>query len=223
MKTLPGALASALLVAFASLSPAQAQSPQPAPAARDAAPATAALAPDDLVKKVTSDVLEAIKSDRQLAAGDRDKALKLAEEKILPHVDFREAVRLAVGRPWAQATPDQQERLTAAFRQMLVRSYSNALDSYQGQTMRVLPSRVPANAEQAAVRNQYLRQGAPPVMLEYAMRRTPEGWKIYDITVEGISLVLTYRGQFEQVAKQSGIDALIRAINEKNTPAAKPG
>src|SRR5689334_20093851 len=114
MKTLSNVLASACLLAFASMSFAQTQSPQSAPSAKDAAPAaaskdsaskstasTAQLAPDELVKQITSDVFEAIKSDKQLASGDRNKALKLAEEKILPHVDFKEAVRLAVGRPWS--------------------------------------------------------------------------------------------------------------------------
>jgi phospholipid transport system substrate-binding protein len=252
MKILSSVLASACLIAFASMSVAQtsqpAQSPQPAasqPAAsqpsasQPAAPAaqpgaaaskagtastaqTANLSPEDLVKKVTADVLETIKSDKQLAAGDKNKALQLAEEKILPHVDFKEAARLAVGRPWSQATPEQQEKLTSAFRQMLVRSYSNALESYQGQTVKVLPSRTAPNSDTSTVRNQYIRQGGAPVTLEYAMKKNPDGWKIYDITVEGISLVLTYRGQFEQVAKQSGIDGLIKAMNEKNTPAIKP-
>lgn len=223
MKTLPSVLASACLIAFASVSLAQTSQPaQPAAKPAAAATETQGLSPDDLVKKVTTEVLESIKSDKRLAAGDRNKALQLAEEKILPHVDFKEAARLAVGRAWGQATPEQQEKLTASFRQMLVRSYSNALESYKGQTVRVLPSRAPPNADQATVRNQYIRAGGPPVMLEYAMRKTPEGWKIYDITVEGISLVLTYRGQFDQVVRQSGIDGLIKAMNEKNTPAIKP-
>lgn len=207
MKTLLRTLAAASLMAFAATSFAQ----------------NATLSPDELVKKVTSDVLEAVKNDKQLAAGDKAKALALAEEKILPLVDFQEATRLAVGRAWGQATPEQQKNLTQAFRQMLVRSYSNAIEAYQGQTVRVLPSRTAPNAEEATVRNQYIRPGGAPVNLEYAMRKTPEGWKIYDITVEGISLVLTYRGQFEQVVKQSGIDGLIKTMNEKTQPPVKMG
>ena len=95
--------------------------------------------PEALVKKITEDVLAAIKSDKQLAAGDRQKAVKLAEEKILPHVDFEEATRLAVGRGWKEATPEQRKKLIAEFRNMLVRTYSNAIGTYEGQTMKVLP------------------------------------------------------------------------------------
>src|SRR5947208_2206504 len=97
------------------------------------------LAPDQLVQRVTDDVLASIKSDKQLAAGDKQKALKVAEEKVLPHVDFEEATRLAVGRAWREATPEQRQQLIGEFRRMLVRTYSNAIEGYQGQTLKVLP------------------------------------------------------------------------------------
>src|SRR5204863_8930854 len=99
------------------------------------------LAPDQLVQKITDEVLAAIKSDKQLAAGDKQKAIKLAEEKVLPYIDFDQATRLAVGRAWSQASPEQRKRLVSEFRNMLVRTYSNAIQSYQGQTLKVLPSR----------------------------------------------------------------------------------
>src|SRR3954452_8451642 len=100
------------------------------------------LAPDQLVQKVTEEVLASIKSDKQLAAGDKQKALKLAEEKVLPYIDFQEATRLAVGRSWNQATPEQRKKLTTEFRNMLVRTYSNAISAYEGQSMKVLPVRM---------------------------------------------------------------------------------
>jgi phospholipid transport system substrate-binding protein len=181
------------------------------------------LAPEALVKKVTDDVLEAIKSDQALQAGDREKALALAEQKVLPHVDFREATRLAVGRAWASASPEQQNKLVAEFRGMLVRIYSNAIDTYRGQTLRVQPVRMAPGATEVSVRNQYLKPGQPPVAVDYAMHKTPEGWKIYDFTVEGVSLVLTYRAEFEQVVRRSGIDGLITALANKNRPAQRKG
>src|SRR2546423_12855181 len=95
--------------------------------------------PEQLVQKLTDDILASIKSDKQLAAGDKQKALKLAEEKVLPHIDFREATRLAVGRAWSQASKEQQEKLVTEFRRMLVRTYSNAISGYEGQTVKVLP------------------------------------------------------------------------------------
>jgi phospholipid transport system substrate-binding protein len=164
-------------------------------------------------------VLAAVKSDKQLAAGDKQKALKLAEEKILPHVDFEEATRLAVGRAWAQATPEQKQKLVDEFRRMLVRTYSGAIQAYQGQTMKVQPLRMKPDDTDVTVHNQYIRAGGgKPIQLDYQMRKTDQGWKIYDIVVEGVSLVLTYRSEFDAVVKQQGIDGLIKRLADKNTP-----
>jgi phospholipid transport system substrate-binding protein len=181
------------------------------------------LGPEDLVKKVTQEVLDAIKSDKQLAAGDKRRALKLAEEKVLPHVDFEEATRLAVGRGWAQATPEQRKKLVTEFRNMLVRTYSNAITAYEGQTMKVMPVRMNPGDTDVTVHNQFIRPGGKPVLLDYSMRKTDSGWKIYDIVVEGVSLVLTYRSEFDAVVKQEGIDGLIKRLAQKNTPAAAGG
>jgi phospholipid transport system substrate-binding protein len=176
--------------------------------------------PDELVKKVTDDVMAAIKSDKQLAAGDKQKALKLAEEKIIPHVDFEEATRLAVGRSWRQASPEQRKQLVTEFRRMLVRTYSNAISAYQGQTMKVMPLHMKEGDTDVTVRNQYIRPGAKPVQLDYQMHKVGSEWKIYDIVVEGVSLVLTYRSEFDAVVKQDGIDGLVKRIAAKNEPAA---
>ncbi len=177
------------------------------------------LGPEELVRKVTQDVLDAIRSDRQLAAGDRQKALKLAEEKVLPHIDFEEATRLAVGRAWARAAPEQRKKLVEEFRRMLVRTYSSAISAYEGQTMKVLPVRMKPGDTEVTVHNRYIRAGGKPLPVDYQMHKTAEGWKIYDITVEGVSLVLTYRSEFDALVKQSGIDGLIKRLEEKNTPA----
>jgi phospholipid transport system substrate-binding protein len=190
-------------------------------AAFTAAATAQELGPDELVRKVTTEVLEAIQNDKQLQAGDRKKALALAEEKILPLVDFREATRLAVGRAWNAATPEQQEGLTRQFRTLLVRIYSNAVGVYRGQTMRVQPVKMAPGATQTSVRNQYLSPGRPPTTVEYAMHKTPSGWKIYDITVEGVSLVLTYRGEFEQIVREGGVDGLIQRLAERNRETGK--
>ena len=174
------------------------------------------LSPDELVRKVTADVLDAIKADKELQAGDRKKALVLAEQKILPLVDFREAAKLATGRAWQGASAEQQDRIVSEFRRMLVRIYSNAIDVYRGQTMKVMPLRLQPNATDVTVRNQYMRSGQPPVTVEYAMRKAGDGWKIYDITVEGVSLVLTYRAEFDNITRASGVDGLIKRLAEKN-------
>jgi phospholipid transport system substrate-binding protein len=174
------------------------------------------LAPDELVRKVTADVFDAIKSDKQLQAGDRDKALALAEKKILPYVDFRETARLATGKAWNGATPEQQDQIVIEFRSMLVRIYSSAIGVYRGQTMKVLAVRLPEGATEVTVRNQFQRPGQQSVPVDYAMMKEPAGWMIYDITVDGVSLVLIYRDEFNQITKASGIDGLIKRLKEKN-------
>ena len=181
------------------------------------------LAPDQLVQKITDDVLAAIKGDKELAAGDKQKALKVAEEKVLPYIDFEQATRLAVGRSWNQASPEQKKRLVTEFRNMLVRTYSNAIQAYQGQTLKVLPSRGKQDPEDTTVRTQFVRAGGQPLPIEFHMRQTEKTWKVYDIVVEGVSLVMTYRSEFDAVVKQEGIDGLIKRLAQKNTPASVGG
>ena len=178
--------------------------------------------PEELVKKITDDVMAAIQSDRDLAAGDKDKALKLAEQKVLPHVDFEEATRLAVSRAWSRASAEQQKTLVTEFRAMLLRTYTNAIGTYAGTQARLLPTRGKPQGEargsEATVRYQFVRSGGSPVLVAYELRKTGAGWKIYDISVEGMSLVLTYRTEFDGILKQEGVDGLIRRLAQKNTP-----
>jgi phospholipid transport system substrate-binding protein len=182
------------------------------------------LSPEQLVQKITNDVLAAVKSDKELAAGDRQKATKLAEEKVLPYIDFQYATRLAVGRSWRQASSEQRSRLVSEFRNMLVRTYSNSVQAYEGQTLKVLPSRGKSDsADEATVRTQFVRAGGQPLPIDFAMHKAGNAWKVYDITVEGVSLVLTYRSEFDAIVKQQGIDGLIQALAQKNIPAAGVG
>ncbi len=176
----------------------------------------AELSPEALVRKVTSEVLDAIQKDDALKAGDRKKALSLAEEKVLPHIEFREMTRLAVGKAWRGATPEQRDALTSEFRELLVRTYANAIDAYRGQTMRVLPTRMSPGATDVTVRNLYIKPGRPPVPVDYYMIKTTAGWKVADIVVEGVSLVLTYRTEFEQEAQRGGVEGLIKRLHAKN-------
>jgi phospholipid transport system substrate-binding protein len=139
----------------------------------------------------------------------------------LPYIDFEESTRLAVGRSWSQATPEQRKKLVSEFRNMLVRTYSNAIESYQGQTLKVMPSRGGKGdaKDEATVRAQFVRAGGKPLPIEFQMRNDGKSWKVYDIAVEGISLVLTYRSEFDAVVKQEGIDGLIKRLTQKNSPA----
>jgi len=181
------------------------------------------LAPNELVQKITDEILAAIKSDKQLAAGDKQKAVKLAEDKVLPYVDFEQSTRLAVGRAWREATPEQKKRLVTEFRNMLVRTYSNAISTYEGQTLKVLPARGKQDPEETVVRTQFIRAGGQPLPIDFTMHQKEGRWKVYDITVEGVSLVMTYRSEFDAIVKQKGIDGLIQALATKNIPAAGVG
>ena len=202
MKIVRGSAALAALALGVCLGPARAQEP----------------GPEQLIQRITDEVMTAIQADRELAAGDKDKALKLAEQKVLPYVDFEEATRLAVSRAWLQASAEQKRKLVSEFRAMLLRTYTNAMGAYTRTEPRLLPSRGQARGAEATVRYQFSRSGARPVQVAYELRRTGAGWKIYDVSVEGMSLVLTYRTEFDGILKQEGIDGLISRLAQKNAP-----
>jgi phospholipid transport system substrate-binding protein len=174
------------------------------------------LTPEALVRQVSTDVLGA--TTGPLHAGERREALALAEERILPHVDFYEATRLAATAAWIRATPGQQAQMVSAFRAMLVRTYSDAIDACRGQALRVRPMKAMLRPGDAVVQSEYARPGAAPVGVEYSMRKSAGEWKIYDITVDGVSLVQTYRPVFDHVTRTEGVDGLVRRLKENGRP-----
>ncbi|HXZ51428.1 MAG TPA: ABC transporter substrate-binding protein [Burkholderiales bacterium] len=176
-------------------------------------------APDEVVRSVTDDVMQAVQKSDELKAGEREAVIALLEQKVLPHVDFREATRLALGRDWRLATAEQRDQLVKQFQTLLLRIYTSSIGHYHGQTMQVQHLKVPAGADDVTVRNRYLSPGHPPVSVDYAMHLTPQGWKIYDVIVDGVSIVLAFRSEFAQVVRQSGIDGLLARLEEKNQPA----
>jgi phospholipid transport system substrate-binding protein len=177
-----------------------------------------AQSPDAIIRSITQEAIAAVKSDPELAAGDRKKQLAFAEQKILPYFDFQEATRIAVGRAWWRASKEQQQKLVAEFRGLLIRA-TNMMQRYEGQTLETLPLYMKPGDTEVTVRNQYVRAGRKPVQIDFTMHKTEQGWKIYDIVVEGMSLVLTYRSEFDALVKQQGIDGLIKRLSEKNTSA----
>jgi phospholipid transport system substrate-binding protein len=177
--------------------------------------------PEALVRRVTSEVIEELRADKALQAGDKERAIELAERKVFPHVDFAEATRFVMGRAWANASPQQRERLSAEFKRLLIRTYANAFHGYGGEGMEVLPVRMHPQDTEVTVRNRFLRPGAPPVMVDYLMHKTPEGWKIFDVAVEGISLLMVYRAEFAEQLRRAGIDDLINSLSGKNATAPR--
>ena len=178
--------------------------------------AAAQEAPDALVKRVTDEVLAIIKADKDLQAGNTQKVVSLAEQKVLPHFDFTRMTRLAVGKNWQQANDAQKESLTKEFRTMLVRTYSTSLSAYRNQTIEVKPLKIAAQDKEATVRTAVIQQGGPPIPIDYAMEKADSGWKVYDVVIDGASLVTTYRGSFNDQIQKGGIDGLVKTLADRN-------
>ena len=172
-------------------------------------------APDALIKRVSSEVLDAIKADKAIQAGEMNRVLALVDTKVMPNVNFTRMTASAVGRNWRQATPEQKARLQAEFKTLLIRTYSGALSQVNDQKLNVKPLRAGAGDTDVTVRTEVLGRG-DPVQLDYRMEKTPTGWKIYDLNVLGVWLVETYRTQFAQEVSAKGIDGLIASMSQRN-------
>lgn len=182
-----------------------------------AAPAVHAAdeSPDGLIKRVSSEVLDNIKSDKSVQAGDMSKVMALVDSQIMPNVNFTRMTAAAVGRSWRQATPEQQKKLQDEFKTLLIRTYSGALAQVKDQTINVKPLRAAAADTEVVVRTEVLGRG-DPVQLDYRLEKIGTAWKIYDLNVLGVWLVETYRTQFAQEINAKGIDGLIASMAERN-------
>lgn len=187
-----------------------------APAFAQAAEAT----PDALVKSTVTDVLGVIKNNR-----DRRTLLEIAEKKVLPHFDFETMTRLAVGRPWRDASPEQRQALQNAFRALLVNTYTTALSQQDSldSTFDVKPVQVKPGQKDVTVHSIVKQSGRQPVAVDYRMELKANGWKVYDVIVENLSLVTNYRGSFAEEIAKSGIDGLIKTLQAKNRQIGTTG
>ena len=172
-------------------------------------------APDALVKRISTDVLDSIRADKTIQAGDVSKMGALVDTKIMPSVNFGRMTALAVGRNWRQATPEQQKRLQDEFKTLLIRTYAGALAQVKDQSVVVRPLRAAAEDIEVVVRTQVKGRGEP-IQLDYRLEKATEGWKVYDMNVLGVWLVETYRGQFTQEISAKGIDGLIASLAQRN-------
>ena len=185
--------------------------------------AIAAEAPDALVKRISADVIDTVKADKDIQAGNRNKIMELVNSKILPHVDTEKMTQQAAGRFWRQATPEQQKALTKEFTTLLVYTYSGALSTIKNETVEFKPMRAEAGATDVEVRSQVNVARGEPITLNYRLSKGAQGWKIYDINVLGAWLVETYKGTFAAEINKSGIDGLITKLADRNRQlASKP-
>jgi phospholipid transport system substrate-binding protein len=185
-----------------------------------AALAETAEAPDVMIKRLSTEVLESIKADKGVQSGDTSKVVALVDTKIMPNVNFTRMTSSAVGRGWKQATPEQQKRLQDEFKILLVRTYSGALSEVRDQTISMKPLRSSPEDAEVIVRSEIKGRG-DPIQLDYRMEKSSTGWKIYDLNVLGVWLVETYRAQFAQEINANGIDGLITKLTDRNKSAKK--
>ena len=174
-------------------------------------------APDVLVKSITGEVVAVLKQDKDIQAGNPKKIEELIDAKVLPHFNFTRMTRIAMARNWRLATPEQQNELTGEFRTLLVRTYSTALSNYRDQVIDYKPLRAKPEDVEVTVRSEVKQSGSSqPVAIDYEMEKTPNGWKVYDVKVGGVSLVTTYRDTFTSEVKERGVDGLIKSLAAKN-------
>jgi len=177
-------------------------------------------APEVLIKEVSTDVLDAVKADKTIQAGDLRKVIALVDQKVLPYVDFKRMTSAAVGRYWRQATPEQQQRLQDEFKLLLVRTYSGALSQVSPeQKVELKPMRASPSDQEVVVRTE-IRGKGDPIQLDYRLEKAADSWKIYDVNVLGVWLVENYRNSFAQEIGANGIDGLIAKLAERNKAAA---
>lgn len=181
--------------------------------------AGAQTAPEVLIKQVSTEVLDAVKADKSIKAGDVQQIIKLVDAKVMPHVNFQRMTASAVGRYWRQATPEQQKRLQDEFKVLLVRTYSGALAQVRDQTVQLKPSRPSPDPNDVVVKTEIRGQG-DPIQLDYRLENDGGVWKIYDVNVLGVWLVENYRNSFAQEIGANGIDGLIAKLADRNKTAS---
>ena len=179
------------------------------------------VAPDALAKSVTDEVLAIVRADKDIQSGNKKKVLDLVETKVVPHFNFAHMAQLAMGKNWRQASAEQQKALTGEFRTLLVRTYTAAFTQYKNQTVEYRPLQFAPGDTDVVVKSLIKQPSGQPVAIDYGMEKTDKGWKVYNVKIEGISLVENYRNTFNSEVQRNGVDGLIRSLAEKNKMLAQ--
>jgi phospholipid transport system substrate-binding protein len=175
--------------------------------------------PDGLVKAVVTDVMSTVQSDKDMQGGNIGKITQLVEQKILPHANFARTTQIAMGRNWSKATPEQQKVITDEFKTLLIRTYAGAIAQIRDQKVQFRPYRGTADDTDATIRTQVINKGEP-IQMDYRLEKTPEGWRVYDINVLGAWLTEAYKGSFNTIANQQGVDGVIKTLQDRNRQLA---
>ena len=177
------------------------------------------MAPDVLVKQTADDVLAIVKNDKDIQAGNQQKLFAVVEEKILPNFDFDRVCRMVLGKNWKSASPEQQALFQKEFRSLLLRTYATALGKYRDQVIEYRPMQTDASEKNVTVKTQIIQKVGQPIAVDYSLVKGAAGWKVYDITIESVSLVTNYRSQFSSEIRQNGLDSLNKKLADKNAAA----
>ena len=182
-----------------------------------AGPALAADTPPDvLARTTTAEVLAILKQDKELQSGNLNKVHQLVEDKILPIFDFNRMTQLVIGKHWPRATAQQKQALVIEFRNLLVRTYSNSLTAFTNQSIEYKPLALKPGDTDVTVHSEIHQPGGQPIPIDYSMYKTAFGWKVYDVTIDGVSLVTNYRSSFSSTIRQKGIDGLIKTLADQS-------
>jgi len=177
--------------------------------------------PETVIRKTVEEVLAIVKQDKDIQSGNQKKLIELVDSKVLPHFNFTHITRLAIGRGWRTATLEQKKTLEIEFRNLLMRTYIAAFSTYRDQAVNVKPANMAVDATETTIKTLIGHKGKPPISVNYDMEKTTDGWKVYDLSIEGVSMVTNYRSAFAEQIQKDGIDGLIKALVEKNQAATK--
>ncbi len=175
--------------------------------------------PDGLIKALVDDVMATVKADKEMQAGSIPKITALVEQKILPNANFQKTTQIAMGRNWAKATPEQQKQIVEEFKMLLIRTYAGAVSQIRDQTVQFRPFRAAPEDTDVTVRTQVINKGEP-IQMDYRLEKTAQGWKVYDINVLGAWLTEAYKGSFNTIASQQGIEGVIKTLQDRNRQLA---
>ncbi len=179
--------------------------------------------PSEVVETAARSMLQGLEANRAAYRKDPSKVGELVEKYLLPHFDIQYSARLVLGKHWADATPEQRERFANAFYHTLVDNYGSALAEFTSDRLKVFPTKVEPNADRATVRTEVVRDNGDKVPVSYSLRKNPDGWKAWDVVIEGISYVKSFREDFGAAIDQQGLDAVIERIEKGNIPVAPKG
>lgn len=174
------------------------------------------MGPKEVVQQTSDQVIQVLSENKQAIADNPRKAAELVGDIVLPRFDFELMSRFVLARNWNTASESQREAFTEEFKQLLVRTYASSLTEYSGETVEVLPVQGDLEKGRVTVKTEIVRPDGPKIPIDYSMRKVSDGWKVYDVTVEGVSLVQNYRGSFATEVRNKGIDGLIEQLKERN-------